>query len=264
MSRPGALPGPLARALRGGVLLLLLGCGLARGETLVIAGDLWCPINCAVDAERRGIFVELAEQIFAEAGIAVEYRVINWARAVHDARKGKLDALVGAGVQDAPDFLFTPSAPGISRMCFYVLRGSPWRYRGLESLTAVRLGAINGYSYGVELDLYLRNYRETPRVQLVTGDQALATNLLRLRHGRIDALVENTWVMQALLSEQSLHDEVLEVGCRHPDVPIYLAFSPNRPHSARYAQLFEQGLQRFRQDGRLQALLARYGVSETH
>ena len=36
-------------------ILSLLAClslstaGVARGETLVIAADLWCPINCAAD-----------------------------------------------------------------------------------------------------------------------------------------------------------------------------------------------------------------------
>lgn len=242
------------------LLLLLLGSGVARAEKLVIAGDMWCPINCAADAEQRGIFVELAEQIFAESGIEVEYRVINWARAVHDTRRGKLGALIGAGVQDAPDFIFTPSAPGVSRMCFYAMRGGHWRYEGLASLQAVRLGAINGYSYGAELDLYLRDHHEQAQVQLMTGDGALQSNLRKLRHGRIDALVENAWVMQALLSERYLHGEIVEVGCRQPDIPIYLAFAPGLAGSPRYAELFEQGLQRFREDGRMDELLRRYGI----
>lgn len=250
----------LSRVGVGMLLSLLLCSGLARAERLVIAGDLWCPINCAADTEKRGLFVELAEQIFAESGIEVEYRVINWARAVHDTRRGKLGALIGAGVQDAPDFIFTPSAPGISRMCFYALRGGSWRYKGLESLQAVRLGAINGYSYGAELDLYLRNHHDLDHVQLMTGDRALISNLRKLRHGRIDALVENAWVMQALLSQRYLHGEVVEVGCRQPDIPIYLAFAPGLPESARYAQLFEQGQQRFREDGRMEQLLRRYGI----
>lgn len=253
----------VAALLKGsvGVLLaLLLGTGLARAETLVIAGDLWCPVNCAIDAKSRGIFVELAEQIFAESGIEVEYRVVNWARAVHDARRGKLGALIGAGVQDAPDFIFTASAPGVSRMCFYALRGGSWRYQGLESLQGVRLGAINGYSYGAELDLYLRTHHDLAQVQLMTGDHALLSNLRKLRHGRIDVLVENAWVMQALLSARYLHGEIAEVGCRRPDIPIYLAFAPGLADSARYAQLFEQGLQRFREDGRMDELLRRYGV----
>ncbi len=260
MTSPVPVRSLLSRVGAGMLLSLLLCSGLARAERLVIAGDLWCPINCAVDAEKRGLFVELAEQIFAESGIEVEYRVINWARAVHDTRRGKLGALIGAGVQDAPDFIFTPSAPGISRMCFYALRGGSWRYKGLESLQAVRLGAINGYSYGAELDLYLRNHHDLDHVQLMTGDRALISNLRKLRHGRIDALVENAWVMQALLSQRYLHGEVVEVGCRQPDIPIYLAFAPGLPESARYAQLFEQGLQRFREDGRMEQLLRRYGI----
>lgn len=253
-------PALLGRIGTGVLLSLILCSSLARAEKLVIAGDLWCPVNCAVDAEKRGIFVELAEQIFAESGIEVEYRVINWARAVHDTRRGKLDALIGAGVQDAPDFIFTPTAPGVSRMCFYASRGGAWRYQGLASLQSVRLGAINGYSYGAELDLYLRNHHDPSQVQVMTGDHALISNLRKLRHGRIDALVENAWVMQALLSEHYLHGEIVEVGCRQPDIPIYLAFAPGLAGSPRYAELFEQGLQRFREDGRLDELLRRYGI----
>lgn len=245
-------------------MLWLLAAGTLRAETLVIAGDLWCPVNCATDAERPGIFVELAQQIFAESGIEVEYRVLNWARAIADTRSGRLGALIGAGVQDAPDFIFTPTAPGLSRMCFYALRGDQWRYQGLESLTERRLGAINGYSYGAELDLYLSRHLQSPQVQLVTGDQALAINLRKLRRGRVDVLVENAWVMQAALAERHLFNEIAEVGCRQGDIPIYLAFSPRLPRSADYARLFEQGLQRFQADGRLQALMSRYGVSPLH
>lgn len=243
-----------------GMLWLLLAVAPLRAETLVIAGDLWCPINCPADGGRPGIFVELAQQIFAESGIEVEYRVLNWARAVADTRSGRLGAVIGAGVQDAPDFIFTPTAPGLSRMCFYALRGGDWHYQGLASLENRRLGAINGYSYGDELDLYLQRMRQSPQVQLVTGDQALLTNLRKLRRGRVDVLMENAWVMQNVLTEHHLFDEIVEVGCRPYDIPIYLAFSPSRPESAGYARLFEQGLQRFRQDGRLQALMSRYGV----
>ncbi len=53
--------------------LALSAAGVARGEVLVIAADLWCPISCAADSPRPGIFVELARDIFAEAGIQVRY-----------------------------------------------------------------------------------------------------------------------------------------------------------------------------------------------
>ncbi|MDH4560520.1 transporter substrate-binding domain-containing protein [Pseudomonas sp. BN411] len=233
----------------------------ARAETLVIAGDIWCPINCQPGSPRPGIFVELAREIFGEAGIKVEYRVVNWARAVHDTRSGRLDALIGAGMQDAPDFIFTPSAPGVSRMCFYVAPGSQWRYRGLESLAGVRLGSINSYSYGQELDTYIRIKRNDPaQVQVVSGDQALDMNVEKVLLGRIDATIENAWVMDALLASTGQQGKLVKAGCRTPDVPIYLAFSPALKASARHAAVFEAGLKRLRESGRMNALLQRYGL----
>ncbi len=239
----------------------LLGSACARAETLVMEADVWCPVNCAQDAERPGIFIELATQIFAEAGIQVEYRVTNWARAVQDVRSGRANALVGAGVRDAPDFLFGKSAPGISRNCFYARAGSTWRYTGLDSLAQVRLGVINGYSYGEELDEYIRRHqREQERLQLAAGEQALALNVRKVELGRLDALLENTWIMAMYQDQHGNHDDLVEVGCRVPDVPIYIAFSPVLPASARYRDIFDDGVRRYRQDGRLEALLKRYGI----
>ncbi|WP_394561246.1 substrate-binding periplasmic protein [Aquipseudomonas alcaligenes] len=245
--------------------LLLVGLGLApqvRAETLVIAADLWCPINCAPDAPQPGIFVELARDIFAESGITVRYEIRNWARVLQQVRHGEINAAVGAGREDAPDFLFTATPVAMSRNCFYTQLDSQWRFTGVDSLASVRLGVINDYSYGEQLNAYVAAQRgNVDRVQVAAGGAALDLNLTKLDHGRIDALIENSWVIQAHLADLGRVGELREAGCREPDVPIYLAFSPGREDSARYAEIFERGLQRYRADGRLQTLLESYGVS---
>ncbi|WP_010484470.1 substrate-binding periplasmic protein [Pseudomonas sp. S9] len=234
----------------------------ADNETLVITGDLWCPVNCAPDGQQPGIFVELVQDIFAERGIEVEYRVTNWARAVHEVRLGKANALLGAGVRDAPDFIFTKTAVGISRNCFYAKPGPGWRYQGVDSLARVTVGAINGYSYGQELNTYFERYRaDSARVQMASGDRALALNIDKLRKGRVDTIIENNWVMQAYLARQGQTDALLEVGCRKIDVPIYVAFSPALGASQRYVDIFEQGLERYAATGKVAALYRRYGIS---
>ncbi|SHL65393.1 substrate-binding periplasmic protein [Phytopseudomonas punonensis] len=248
----------MASGLLGAAVMASSG---ARAESLIMEADVWCPVNCAPDAERPGVFVELATQIFAEAGIGVDYRVTNWARAVQDVRNGRANALIGAGVRDAPDFLFGKQAPGISRNCFYARPGSTWRYTGLASLAGVRLGVINGYSYGEELDGYVRRYeRDHERLQLAAGEQALALNVRKVELGRLDALVENTWIMAMHMNQAGNKNELIEVGCRVPDVPIYIAFSPVLSSSARYRDIFDEGVRRYRQNGRLGALLQRYGI----
>ncbi len=244
-------------------LALLCASAAAHAQELVIAGDPWCPVNCEPGSEQPGIFVELARDIFAETGIEVEYRQVNWARALRAVRKGRLNAVIGAGREDAPDFLFTSTPVSHSRMCFYTLPDSSWRFVALEDLAGQRLGVINDYSYGIELDDYLRQHADdSTRVLLAYGDRALGLNVDKLLGGRIDIALANAWVMQNWLRQHGRGGQLRNAGCRSPDVAIYLAFSPALAGSRRHVELFEAGLQRYREDGRLQRLLQRYGVSE--
>lgn len=253
---------PLRRLLAVHGLLLLLGAAsAARAETLVIAGDIWCPINCQPGSERPGIFVELVQEIFAESGIEVQYQALNWARTLHRVRRGELNAAIGAGVEDAPDFVFTPTPVALARNCFFTRQDSTWAYTGVASLPTVRLGVINDYSYGEKINAYVAAHRgKNDRVLVASGDTALDLNLNKLAHGRLDALLENSWVIQNRLAALGRRGELRDAGCRESDAPIYLAFSPALKSSARYAALFEQGLQRYRANGRLQELLQAYGV----
>lgn len=253
-----------SRRLRNSLQGMLLSTGLlgaAQAETLVIAGDIWCPVNCVPGSAQPGIFVELAQEIFAEAGIQVQYQTLNWARTLREVRAGELNAAIGAGVEDAPDFLFTPTPVAQSRYCFYTRTDSTWDYRGVTSLPGQRLGVINDYSYGEQLNAYVKKHGKTDQVQAVAGDNALELNLGKLQRGRLDVVLENSWVMQSTLASAG-HEPLREAGCREPDVPIYLAFSPTHAHSKRYVDLFERGLQRYRANGRLQALLVEYGVKK--
>lgn len=245
-----------------GLFGALLGyAGLVRAETVLIAGDVWCPINCQPGSERPGIFVELAREIFAESGIEVQYQALNWSRTLHQVRRGQLNAAIGAGVEDAPDFLLGATPVALARNCFFTRQDSTWRFTGIASLAEQRLGIINDYSYGDELNAYIAaHYHDSQRIQVAAGDLALPLLLEKLRRKRVDAVLENTWVVQAMLREQRLTNELREAGCRAPDVPIYLAFSPALASSPRYVELFEQGLQRYIANGRLQALLRAYGV----
>lgn len=250
----------LRKCLQGMLLSSAL-VGAAQAETLIIAGDIWCPVNCVPGSAQPGIFVELAQEIFAEAGIQVQYKTLNWARTLREVRMGELNAAIGAGVEDAPDFLFTPTPVAQSRYCFYTREESTWDYTGVASLPGQRLGVINDYSYGEQLNAYVQAHGKSEQVQAAAGDKALELNLGKLQRDRLDVVLENSWVMQAALAAAG-SKPLREAGCRKPDVPIYLAFSPARADSQRYVELFENGLQRYRANGRLQALLVEYGVTK--
>ena len=151
----------------------------------------------------------------------------------------------------------------LSRNCFYTLADSKWHFDSLDSLADVRLGVINDYSYGEAINAYVAAHRgHAERVQVASGDKALELNLSKLRYGRLDVLIENSWVVQSRLAAQGRSGELRQAGCREVDVPIYLAFSPALQDSPRHVELFEQGLRRYRADGRLHKLLQAYGVEK--
>ncbi|WXL27272.1 transporter substrate-binding domain-containing protein [Ectopseudomonas mendocina] len=255
----------LIRLLAGhGLLLLLLSyASISKAETLVIAGDEWCPVNCEASSSRPGIFVELVREIFAESGITLDYQTMNWARTLQLVRRGEINAAIGAGIEDAPDFMFHQTPMAMSRNCFYTRSDSTWQWDGVKSLAGQRLGVINDYSYGDALNAYINTYRHnSSRVQLAAGDKALSLSLGKLRRKRLDVVLENPWVVEALLAREGRPGSLRQTGCRVPDVAIYLAFSPVLDSSRRYAEIFDQGLKRFRANGRLQALFHAYGVKE--
>jgi hypothetical protein len=43
-------------------------------QQLVIAADVWCPVNCSIKDEKPGYMIEVARQIFNQNNIQVEYK----------------------------------------------------------------------------------------------------------------------------------------------------------------------------------------------
>jgi polar amino acid transport system substrate-binding protein len=117
-----------------------------------------CPFNCkGLPDENRGLLVERAADALAEEGIGVAYDELPWSRAIIEVRNGNYDAIVGTGLSETPDFYFPPEPLAIARHSFYTLPSSSWKYQGLESLQAIRIGVIQDYSYGGLYDSY--NFR---------------------------------------------------------------------------------------------------------
>ena len=82
----------------------------AIGETISLRADAWCPYTCDPGAAKPGFMIEIAKMALEPAGHKVDYKVLNWARAITETRKGKFTAIVGAAKDDAPDFIYPSEA----------------------------------------------------------------------------------------------------------------------------------------------------------
>ncbi|ALS97236.1 substrate-binding periplasmic protein [Lacimicrobium alkaliphilum] len=246
-------------------LLLVLFTGVVKADSLVLAADLWCPYNCEPGSDKPGFMVEIARKVFATQGISVDYRLMPWRRAVQSTREGEFDAVIGASLQDAPDFVFPAIEQGEMRTGLWAIPGTTWRYQGLSSLSDVVLGVSAGYSYGSQIDAYIADPRNANYIHVLFGTEPLKQGLRMLRAGRIDVMAEDESVFSYYIEQQASRASYINAGMidsSQTDTKVYIAFSPAKPESEGLAETLSRGIADLRASGELSAILQRYGLRD--
>ncbi|MCD4720459.1 MAG: transporter substrate-binding domain-containing protein [Desulfobacula sp.] len=230
----------------------------ATAGTITIVADAWPPYNGLPNTSEPGYGIEIAHQVFKAAGYTVDYKIVPWNRAIIDTREGKYNAIIGANIEDAPDFIFSEEEFGVSKRDFWARKGSSWRFTGIESLLKVRIGAIKDYSYGKELDKFFKKNKEL--VQYVYGQDPLVQNIKKLLSGRIDITVENKNVFLQKAKKMGVSSQIISVGGSGSIDNLYIAFSPKIAKSREYAEIFTKGIRKLKDSGKLEKILAKYGL----
>ncbi len=231
----------------------------AMADEITIVADEWAPYCGKPDSTQPGYGIEIAQHVFEAAGHTVLYKIVPWGRAIMYTRTGRYNAIIGAGKEDAPDFVFPEEEFGMYKNSFFSKRGRTWAYEGLESLRTIKIGAINAYSYGDELDKYLK---ENPqRVQYVYGSDPLTQNIGKLLHNRFDVLIEDENVMLQKIKEMGVADKIVNVGVTSGIGKLYIAFSPKIAKSKEYAEILTKGIRKLKDSGELEKILAKYGLT---
>ena len=229
-------------------------------DELVIAADPWCPYVCEPGSAKPGFMVEIAKTVFAKAGHSVLYKTEPWARAIKNSRDGKNNGAFGAFISDAPDHIFSDEALGTSTTAVFVKKGSTWKYTGAASLENVSLGVIRGYSYGEEIDNYVKKHEgNSKRVQLSNTLDSLVQKLVR---GRIGAFPDDRMVVGWYLKQNNLNGKLQEAGVAIEAEGVHIAFSPKLASSKKYIKILSTGVKTIRKSGELSKILARYGLKD--
>ncbi|HEY9032386.1 MAG TPA: transporter substrate-binding domain-containing protein [Pseudomonadales bacterium] len=244
-------------------LLLMTLVVPVMADTVSLRADPWYPYNGQPDALQPGYMIEIARQIFAEQGLALDYRLLNWERSLAGVREGTIDCVVGAYKSDAPDLLFPEHSFGLDTIGFFAAgAASDWRYEDMRSLYNKRIGVIASYSYGSEIDRFVADNADSHWVHTARGNQPLQRNIQMLLAGRLDLLIESVVVMQATLAAMGLSGSVHEVDRLDAADPLYIACSPAVAAGADYIRILDEGMRRLRESGELERILSRYGLSD--
>lgn len=246
-------------------LLLFPALAVARAETVLLGADEWCPYNCAPGAARPGYMIEIAKHAFGAAGLEVEYRLMPWNRALSAVRAGEIDGAVGAGTGDLPEAIFPKQSLGLSLnvLARKADKAGTFVYRGAESLAALRIGGVQGYSYdNGPIDAYIKKAAgKGEAVQLIAGTELQSQNLRKLLADRIDAILDNDYVLKLAVAEMQPAPAIAYIPLGEPD-GVFIVFAPKKPSSRRYADVLDTGLTELRRSGRLKTILASYGLED--
>lgn len=246
-----------------------------QAKVLVVASDEWCPYICD-DTHLPGFLVEIVMEIAASNGVKVKFALTPLARALDLTQKGKVDILLGLTSQHINDFTLQKSRLSFGGLYndFYVRDSNPWRFQSIADLAAALksnaiLGTINGYEYGDNIGSLLKN--NTAHIFSASGNSPLQKQLKMLRLGRLDILLDSRFTVQYQLSTLGNKSSQLKAsGTSDPTIiyagtegdftPLFLGFSPLL--SKEQVKLFDNGLIQLRENGRLNKILAKYGVKD--
>ena len=234
----------------------------ARSDTIILAADEWCPYNCKPNTTQEGYMIDIARAVFEKAGHTLEYKTTSWARAIADARAGKITGIVGAIPEEVPDFIVPKESLGSSQNRFYALSKTPWRYQNIASLSKVKLGIINGYGYHPDLLTYISANKSSPNIHVASGEHALEYNINMVLQNRLDALVEDQNVYDITANKMGVINQLIDAGALGAETPVYIAFSPASPHSQQYAELLSNGIIELRKSGELLKILTKYNLKD--
>jgi polar amino acid transport system substrate-binding protein len=244
------------------LMVLLLCSTITHANDISVVADPWCPYNCN-PGERPGFMIEIAQQIFADAGHNLNYSLVPWRRAKLGVQNGTYDAIAGmAKDSDTLGLYVFPKEKVIaSKICFYVAPESNWVFTGIESLDEVKLGVINGYGYWMKDSPIEKHFNEgikTGKIDAVSGSQPIVQIVKMIFMGRISATLEDRFVMQYELNKMGKAGSLKEAGCQSKSDMIHIAFSKENKSSQDYAKILSDGIEHMKKTGEYQRILNRY------
>lgn len=237
----------------------------AQADDIRIRADPWLPYSGGGDMKPAGYMVEMAKAIAEANGHTIQYRTMPWANALEVVREGKADCVVGAYLSDAEGFAFPDVGWGPSGNIFWGLAEQPWRFDGIASLDAVKVGVIEEYSYGDELDAYIETHKaDAERLEIVPAvGRGVVRLLARLIGKRVDTIIEDRNVLAFALEEAKMDPgRVIALGETGEPESVYIACTPADPRGQQYADMFGKGTAQLRASGKLAEILARYNLKD--
>ena len=240
-------------------------CSTAYGDTINIAVGDFCPYQCDPEKEagRIGFMSEVTNAIFEEAGHTIRFVALPFKRAVSRTEEGLFDAVV-CNVGHSKQLIFSKEKIGVLQQTFFVKKGDPWIYEGVKSLESAIVASVIGYdlsAFSPEYEAYLQKHRHTNLVQYIGGKNFILRNAKKILVGRVTTYNEDAGLFNYATMKAGIGDKFSTAGILGSNA-LYMGFYSENPNVASYIEIFDQGMKKLRASGKLDSILASYGMKD--
>ncbi|NRB68399.1 MAG: transporter substrate-binding domain-containing protein [Vibrio sp.] len=241
----------IVRIIIGLTLYLLFAQVTVSAKVVWAIQDEWPPY--VIDShDVKGLAHEIVEEAFAVQGYNMKYTIKPWSRALREVATQRYDiALTVWKSSERLEYLYYSDAYLTNSLIFVTLKSNTFDYDNLKSLNGKRIGVIRGYVYD---DAFMHS-NDFDRLDA----DNLATNVKKLKTGRIDALIADKIFFRWFVRNSGMDiDEFALIEKPLAANPLYIATSRDHPKKEQIISAFNSGLKVLQQSGRISAIFEKY------
>lgn len=245
----------MKKALLAAAVAALLFPAFTVAATFKAYAEVLPPLNFAENGRVGGFASELLQMIAADAGHTVQLELMPWVRAYRTVKQQPGSALYSIVRNPEREQLFRWVGPIAPRriMVYTLATRTDVVARKQADLLRYRHGVLAASSAASRLQQL-----GVPAAQLEYG-QSDEVNLKKLLLGRADTVLMLDWAMQWQRQQQQLDPaRIRPVWTLDQRYQYWFAF--NKKTDPAVLRSLQQALERIKADGRLAALLRRYGA----
>lgn len=238
-----------------GLFILISQSLYADISHIKITANEWPPYTSAHITE-GGLVIELIRAAFAEEDIPTSFQIVPWARAMASVEATQAD-VIAAWYSDTRNkkFMYSKSF-FVNRMVFVKRVDESVQWQTLDDLRDYSFVLMRGAVNEAEFDA-----ADWLKKSWVTEEETAVTMVVK---GRADMTVRDQGMVEYLMQTkpETFAGKIDFVEKELSNSPLYLIVSRQHPEKELILQHFNSGINKIRQNGIYQSLLAKYGSGQ--
>ena len=179
-----------------------------------------------------GLDIQIARELFDEAGYRVAFDALSWAELLNGLRSGDIDFVMGSYYREVREAFAVYSIPYRTEQNAIYYHESVEALDGVRDVDALievlrgaplRIAVTEDYVYGSQ---ELTDFLDDPPASLqLVASTGYADNLALILERRVDVFVSNPLIMDRMLVETGQAEGIRKLRADMGEIPVHIMFS---------------------------------------